>query len=91
MVLANVFQTLQDTLVSVFGNLAIVAILLMGLFFIGFMFIGLQFRYSLLITAPLVLVFSQNGWFPQWVGGLFWILIVGIGGYIAWTYIKGER
>lgn len=91
MVLPSIFQTIQDTLLATFGNLAIVSLLIIIVFLVGFLFTGIDFRYSILLTIPLILVFSRIGWIPQFIGGLFWILTVMIGGYIAWGYIKGER
>lgn len=91
MAIPQIFQTIQDTLISSFGNLAIVSLLIIIVFLVGFLFAGIDFRYATLLTIPLILVFSRINWLPQWIGGLFWILTVMIGGYIAWGYLKGER
>jgi hypothetical protein len=84
------FQTIEDTLQGVFGSMALVALLIMLALLIGFMFVGIDFRYSIMFISPLTLAFAQIGWFPQWVSIVFWIVIVMFGGYILWSKVKGE-
>ena len=82
------FQTIQDSLFGTAGNSYLVALGILAFFVIAFLIIGLDFRYALLIPAPLVLAFVSLGWFPQWVGVMFWFLVITLGGFIMWNLIK---
>ena len=84
----EIFQTVEDALFGSAGSLYLVAILIMAFFFILFLMFNIDFRLALMIESPLLLAFSEIGWFPAWVAGVFWILIVGIGLFIAWNFIK---
>jgi len=90
MVAASLLQLLENTLHSMFGSMSLVALVIMGIMAIGFMFAGMDFRFAVMMVTPMILAFVEIGWFPQWVGAVFWMLVVLFGGYIAWTYIKRE-
>ncbi len=90
MVMPVIFQTIEDTLFGVFGSMSLVAVLILFVFLIGFMFVGVDFRYSIFFVSPLSLAFVSIGWFPGWVGIMFWIFIIMFGGYLLWQRIRGE-
>jgi hypothetical protein len=82
-----VFVALQESLVSMFGSMTYVAIAIILFFLIGFLLTGFDFRFALLIITPLIIVFSSVGWFPKWIGGFAWIIIIGFGLYIAYRML----
>lgn len=84
MVLPVFIQTLEDSLQGVFGSMSLVALLIMLAFIIGFMFVGIDFRFAIMFSSPLAPAFVAIGWFPGWVAIIFWILVVMFGGYILW-------
>jgi hypothetical protein len=84
MVMPVLFQTLEDSLQSVFGSMSLVALLIILAFIIGFMFVGVDFRYAIMFSSPLAPAFVAIGWFPTWVAIVFWILVIMFGGYILW-------
>lgn len=81
-------EVIEQTLVKATGSLTLVAFGIMAFFLIGFMFSGIDFRYSILIITPLVIIFTKMGWLPIEVSGIFWVIIIGFALFIAWNYIK---
>ena len=50
-----------------------------------FMFCGIDFRWSVILTVPLIM--GLSGLFlPDWAAGILWIGIVAFGAYLAWSY-----
>ena len=84
----GLFTLIEDQLFSNTGSMWLVAIGILAFFFIAFLIIGLDFKYAIIFTSPLVLGFVQMGWFPAWIQVVFWLIIVGIGGFLAYTYLS---
>ena len=84
----GLFSTIEDSLFASTGSMWIVAICILIFFFLAFLIAGLEFKYATIFTSPLVLGFVKMGWFPAWIQVVFWIMIVGIGGFLAYTYLS---
>jgi hypothetical protein len=91
MVMPTIIQAVEDALQSVFGSMALVALLIMIIVIIGFMFLRIDFRYAIMLASPLAPAFSAVGWFPSWVSIVFWIVIVTWGGYILWSHLTSTN
>lgn len=85
-----VVQLVEDTIHNVFGSMYLGAIVIMFLLLIGFLFCNIDFKFALLLISPLPIVFSNIGWFPGWVGGVFWVIVVTFGGLVIWNTLKRE-
>ena len=81
-------QQIEDALFGSSGNMILVGIGIMAFIFVIFLIFNIDFRLALLFDSPLILAFSKVGWFPSWVGGVFWVLIVGIGIYMLINIIR---
>lgn len=81
-------QSIQDSLFGTVGNLALVGLGIMAFFIVIFMIFNIDFRFALMIDAVLIPAFVEMGWFPLWVLGVGWVLIVGIGLFMLWILIK---
>jgi hypothetical protein len=79
-----IFQTLEDSLVGIFGSMALVALIIMFVLLIGFLFLGIDFKFAVMFVSPLAPAFTAIGWFPTWVAIVFWIAIIVFAGYILW-------
>ena len=86
----TLFTGIEQTLVSNFGSLIIVALGIIAMFTIAFLMLGVDFRLVMLIDTILIIGFSRTGWIPAYVEGVMWIGIVGLGLYMLWSYI-GQR
>jgi len=84
----GLFTLIEDSLFTNAGSMWLVAICILIFFFLAFMIAGMEFRYAIIFTSPLILGFVQMGWFPAWIQVVFWLIIVGIGGFLAYTYLS---
>lgn len=76
---------INDAVVGLTGSYYLMGILIMVFFMIAFLIMGLQFKYAIMFTSPLVLGFVEMGWFPVIVSTFFWLAIAGIGIIMLWT------
>lgn len=83
-----VFQALEDSLFGVTGSGVLVAILVYIVVALALMFAGLDFRFAFMISSPVLIGFASMGWFPLWVSGLSYVIVVGFGIYIVWNTIR---
>jgi hypothetical protein len=86
-----IFTLLDNTLKSITGSMAIVAICILAFFIIAFMFLGLDFKWALMLSSPALMGMAAQGWFGingNWIVPFLWILIVGIGIYMLWTWLS---
>ena len=81
-------ENVTDVLFNSVGNLNIMSLIIVCFFIFGLLIVGVDFRFALMLVLPLIMVFSDSGWLPKWVGGLLWILIVTFVGYFLWIYVK---
>lgn len=72
---------------ALFGRLDLFALAVMFIILCLFLLAGIDARLSIILIAPLIVAFSQSGWFAGWVGGLAWAFIIGISIYIAISWI----
>ncbi len=87
----GLFSTIEDSLFGVLGfngDMAISAVAIMLFFIIAFVIGGLEFKYAIMLTSPLVLAFVEMGWFPIWISTIFWLLIAGLGIFLWVTYMS---
>jgi hypothetical protein len=93
MIPTQVFGSFETIISSIFGSMEVFALVVLFVFIIGFLFIGLDFRYALLIISSLALAMSNGGlaggWLPAWVGIMMWIVVVTLGGYLVVDRIRG--
>jgi len=87
-VIPAIFQTIQNGLQSLFGSLALPALLIMLVIAVAFMIAGIDFRFALMMVSPLTLAFVSIGWFPAWVSVVFWIFVVAIAGFMLWSNLQ---
>lgn len=85
---AGMFGGLEDALFGFSGSMWLVAIIILIVFIVAFLIVGVDFRYALIFSSPLVLGFTEIGWFPIWIQTVFWLLIIGIGAYLLYTYMS---
>jgi hypothetical protein len=85
------FTSLQDSLFGMTGDLTYVALGILLFFIIILLFVGLDLKFAIILTAPLGVAFSPSigfGWLPIWVAISYWVLVVGMGIFTIWTYIS---
>jgi hypothetical protein len=84
----EIFTTLQTAFQSIVGNdMYLIGLGFMALFLIGFLILGLDLKYSIMFISPMLIGFSDAGWFPGWIGVMTWILIAGFGLYLLWNML----
>ncbi len=79
---------INDAIIGLTGSYYLMGIIIMVFFIIAFLIMGLEFKYAIMFTSPLVLGFVEMGWFPVIVSTLFWLAIGGIGIYMLWTQLS---
>jgi hypothetical protein len=84
----DIIDTLQSSLFGTTGNYVLIGLGIMLFFFIGFIILGIPFKYSLMFIAPMILGFVEIGWFPQIISFIFWLLIAGIGIFLLISQIS---
>lgn len=83
-------QFLSEIMQSWFGftgDYTLIALGILAFFVLGFVIIGLDFKFALLLCLPLAAVFTAEGWFNTWFSFIFWFLAVAITGFIVWTHL----
>jgi hypothetical protein len=88
----TLFNQTEGILHSVLGTgdngLILLALAILLFFTVAFMIAGIDFRIVLLLDTILIIGFSRMAWIPKYIEGIFWILVVGIGLYIAWINLS---
>jgi len=84
----DLFTLVENSLSQTFGSMVIVGLAIIFLFFIVLVIAGVDFRFSLIIIAPLLLAMASSGWFPAYIGGLVWVVVIGFGLFIAWNRFR---
>ena len=87
------FDTIKENMVQYFtGSLLILAIAIVSLAFIIFLAYGMDFRYALAFTLPLLGAFYVAGWMINSSGeNLGWVVNIAImvlGLAVGWVFIK---
>ena len=82
-------NALETELVKTFGNLWILAVIILVLFMCVMLMAGIDITYVSWFMTPLIMVFSWYGWLPLWAGVCASIVTVGFGGYQMWNHIRG--
>lgn len=86
----QLFSNIEAVIAQSWGATWFLALFICLFFFIGFLIAGLDFRIVMLIESILVVAFAYDGWFPFWVAGMFWILIVGLGIFFVWRKLQEQ-
>ena len=81
-----IIDTLQSSLFGFTNDYALVGLGILLVFFIGFIILGIPFKYSLMFISPMILGFVEMNWFPIYVKFIFWMLVAGFG--IFWLISK---
>lgn len=82
------FSTIESSLFGSLGSMYIAGLAIMVFFIIAFVIAGMDFKYAIMFTSPLVLAFVEMGWFPVWISTVFWLLIAGLGIFLWVTYMS---
>ena len=84
------FQQFEQVLTGMTGtsHMYLWALGIMVFCLIGFLFAGIEFRFAVLLIAPLVVGFGYMGWFPMWFWVFFVTIVFAYGIYIFWNYIR---
>jgi hypothetical protein len=75
----NPFIFISDSLAAFLGGYWIMALLILAIFIIAFMFLGLDFRISFMANAVLVLAMVNAGWLPIWISLITYVLVIAFG------------
>jgi len=87
----DIFTQLENSLFGFSGSMAIVALCIFAFFVIAFMFLGLDFKWGLMFSAPALFGMAQMNWFGNlgtWISTSVWILVVGLGIFLLWTWLS---
>lgn len=69
------------------GSLFLVGLCIVAFFVIAFMMARIDFKFTLMFIIPLLM--AMSGYLlPMWVAGLIWILVISVGGYMAWSRVQ---
>ena len=83
--MVNLFSSLMEqSLFSVFGNLELMAFILIAIALFIMIWRGVDFRYALMLIAPSVARIAEGGWIPSWINLVLWFVVVGFGLYLGW-------
>lgn len=83
-----ILTNITNQLESSSGNMWIAALGIMVAFMLVMMIVGVDFRYAVMLVSPGLIIFSDIGWIPVWIGGLIFILFIGFGAYMAYNRLK---
>lgn len=83
------FSGIEQGLISWLGSIALVGAVIILVFIILYVLSRMNFRYAVMIVGCAIPSFVRAGWFPGWVEGLTWFIVVGFGLYYAYSIIKG--
>lgn len=86
----SIFGYGEQFLVQTVGSMWLAGIIIVILFMVLCIWRGLDFRYALILFAPAIIRMCQAGWFLSWIEGLLWIIVVGFGFYMVWSYIANR-
>lgn len=81
---------LEQIMTGIFGSMNLASIMIIFFFLIVFIILGLNVRMGIIATAPLGVTFALVGWLDSWVGGLYWVFIIGFGLYTVWNLIAEQ-
>ena len=84
----SLFTDIEGALFSMFGSMQFVAFAIMIFFILAFLLMGIEFRYAVLIIAPLIVGFGAMGWVDKWLVIMAWIMIITFAGSIVWNIIR---
>lgn len=80
----ELFNQLFGNMFNVVGSPALGVLLIMMLIFLGLLYCGLEFDFSLVVLSPIPYAFGSAGYIDTWVVALFIIIPLGIGIYSIW-------
>ena len=86
----DLFDGIMSNWFSSTGDYTLIALGIMAFFVIVLVIAGLELKYSMMFTLPLAVAFSPevgSGWLSPWVAGLYWVLVLGYGGFMLWNLI----
>ena len=78
------FANLWSEAVAYVGSAVLVCILLMAIFLIGFLFLGIDFDFALLIISPIPFTLANQGYIDKWIGGIIVVIVLGVSIYLAY-------
>jgi hypothetical protein len=83
-------DAIEENLFGTLGSYTLFAVAIICIVLVALLFIGVEFRFALLILAPLIVGLSYMGsdWLPQWIVGLAWIIIIGYSIYIFSQFLR---
>jgi hypothetical protein len=82
------FTQLEQSLFGMTGNYFLIAIGIIAFFLIVFMLCQIDFRFSILMIAPLGYVMATKGWFNNIYGFTFIGIVIVLGGFVVWNTIR---
>lgn len=83
------FSGIEQGLISWLGSIALVGTVIILVFVVLYVLNRINFRYAIMVVGCAIPSFVKSGWFPPWVEGLTWFIVVGFGLYYAYSIIKG--
>jgi hypothetical protein len=83
--------SISNALYGITGSYILLGTLIILFFLIVFLIIGLEFRYSIMLIAPMIIAMAFGGWFGPtlWVSVTTWLLIVGLGLFLVYKAYEG--
>lgn len=91
MVVPGILDTLSSSLFGVTGDFTMVSLGIIGALLIAFLFAGLDFKFALMFTSPVIWGLASVGWLPQWTKLLATLFIIGFGLILVMSRFRGER
>lgn len=85
--LTNLIET---GMVNSFGGTYLVFGLIFVAIFIGFLMAGINFRFALLFSSPVLVVMAQSGVIAPWIGYIIYIFVIGFGMYVAYGEMQSK-
>lgn len=86
MVMPQLFNSILDSFNAVTGSPIVTMLIIIAVFVIGFMLAGIDFKFALMFCMPLLLAASTI-YLPGWITGVLVMLLIGVGGYMAFSYL----
>lgn len=84
----DLLTNIMNSWSGVTGDMTIVAMGILVFFLLAFILVGIDFRFAMFFTLPLAVVFTAEGWFSPAFSVFFWIITLGLGGFLVWTMLS---
>lgn len=89
--MVGVLDTMTSSLFGFTGSYYIISMAIVVFLLVAFLFAGLDFKFALMFTAPVIWGLANISWLPAWTKLLSAMFVIGFGLILVMSRFRGER